>query len=56
MIPKHSYVADKSVMDAFIGRNRREQEELLRIFKSLAESPYQVGEWRQKRVQAAKCR
>ena len=41
-------MADNSVLEVFIDHNRREQEELLRIFKSLADSPYQAGEWRQK--------
>ena len=48
MIPKHIFVADKSVVEVFTGCKRREQEELLRIFKLLEESPYQAGEWRQK--------
>ena len=26
----------------------REREELLKIFRALAESPYQTGDWRQK--------
>lgn len=48
MIPKHTFVADDTVLKLFAERNKREREELLKIFKSLAESPYQNGEWRQK--------
>jgi hypothetical protein len=48
MIPKHSFVADKAVLQLFAERNKREREELLKIFKALAESPYQESEWRQK--------
>ena len=47
-IPKHIFVADNSLLEVFIGRSRREQEEMLRIFRLLAESPYQTGDWRQK--------
>jgi hypothetical protein len=48
MIPQHTFVVDDSVLEFFTGRSKREREELLRIFKSLADSPYQTGEWRQK--------
>ena len=48
MIPQHTFVVDDSVLELFTGRSKREREELLRIFKSLANSPYQTGEWRQK--------
>lgn len=48
MTPKHVFVADEAVMGFFTGRSRREREELLKIFKTLAGSPYQKGEWRQK--------
>ena len=48
MIPKHIFVADDSVLELFAERNKREREELLKIFKALADSPYQDGEWRQK--------
>jgi hypothetical protein len=48
MNPKHVYVADDSVMEFFTERNKREREELLKIFWALAESPYQKGEWLQK--------
>jgi len=48
MIPKHTFVVDDSVLELFTERSKREREELLRIFKSLADSPYQTGEWRQK--------
>jgi hypothetical protein len=48
MIPEYAFVVDDSVLELFTGRSRREREELLRIFKLLADSPYQIGEWRQK--------
>lgn len=48
MIPSHAFVVDDSVLGLFTERSKREQEELLRIFKSPADSPYQTGEWRQK--------
>jgi hypothetical protein len=48
MIPKHVFVADDVVLRLFTERNKREREELLKIFQALADSPYQKGEWRQK--------
>jgi len=48
MIPKHTFVVDDSVLELFTERSKREREEVLRIFKSLADSPYRTGEWRQK--------
>jgi hypothetical protein len=48
MTSRHVFVVDDTVMAVFTERSRREREDLLKIFKSLAESPYQPGEWRQK--------
>ncbi len=48
MIPSHTFVVDDSVLELFTERSKREREELLRIFRSLADFPYQTGEWRQK--------
>jgi len=48
MIPRYFFVVDDSVLELFTERSKREREELLRIFKSLADSPYQTGEWWQK--------
>ncbi len=48
MIPQYAFAVDDSVLELFTGRGKREREELLRIFKSLADSPYQTGDWRQK--------
>jgi hypothetical protein len=48
MLPQYTFVVDDSVLELFISRGKREREELLRIFKSLADAPYQTGEWRQK--------
>ena len=48
MTPAHIFVADDAVVEFFTERNKRERDELLKIFRALAESPYQKGEWRQK--------
>ncbi|HEX4265459.1 MAG TPA: hypothetical protein VH597_14075 [Verrucomicrobiae bacterium] len=45
---RHVFVADDKVMAVFTECLKREREDLLKIFKALAESPYQTGEWRQK--------
>lgn len=56
MTTRHVFVVDNAVMELFAGRSKREREELLRIFKALAESPYQEGEWRQKTKSGGSCR
>ena len=48
MTPKHVFVVDDTVMGFFIERSKREREDLLKIFRTLADSPYQTGEWRQR--------
>jgi hypothetical protein len=48
MTSKHSFVVDDIVMEFFTERNKGERDDLLRIFKSLADNPYQKGEWLQK--------
>lgn len=48
MTAKHVYVVDDRVMDVFTECSKREREDLLKIFKTLSELPYQKGEWRQK--------
>jgi hypothetical protein len=48
MSSQDAFVVDDSVMAFFNERSKREREELLRIFKSLADDPYQRGDWRQK--------
>ena len=48
MTPKHVFVVDDTVMGFFIERSKREREDLLKIFRTLADSPYQAGEWRQR--------
>lgn len=48
MISGHVFVVDDTVMEFFTDRSKREREDLLRVFKALAESPYQKGDWRQK--------
>jgi len=48
MIPAHSFAVDDAVVEFFSERTKREREELLRIFKGLADSPYQKGEWLQR--------
>ncbi len=48
MIPEYNFAVDDFVLENFSQRSKREREEWLRIFKSLAESPYQTGDWRQR--------
>jgi hypothetical protein len=47
MSSQHNFVLDDSVVALFNERSKRDREELLRIFKSIADNPYQTGEWRQ---------
>jgi hypothetical protein len=48
MTHEHKFVVDESVVEFFLERSKREREELLRIFKAMAASPYQRGEWIQR--------
>ena len=48
MSPGHKFVVDDAVLEFFAGRTRREREELLRIWRELAASPYRKGEWLQR--------
>ena len=48
MTSRHVFVVDDTVIAVFTDRSRREREDLLKIFRALADSPYQLGEWRQK--------
>ena len=48
MTSGHVFVVDDTVIAFFTDRSKRERQELLRVFKALAESPYQKGDWRQK--------
>ena len=48
MTAKHTFVVDDKVVAVFTECSKREREDLLKIFKSLADSPYQKGEWRQR--------
>ena len=48
MIPQYVFVADDSVVEFFSRCNQRERDDLLRVFRSLADSPHQRGEWMQK--------
>lgn len=48
MTARHVFVVDDEVMAVFTECSKREREDLLKIFKALAESPYQMGEWQQK--------
>ena len=45
---EHKFVADGSVLEFFGGRSKREREDLLRIFATLADSPHLRGDWLQK--------
>lgn len=48
MTPERKFVLDDAVVEFFSGRSKREREELLRIFRNLADSPFQRGEWLQR--------
>ena len=48
MTHEHKFVVDESVVEFFLQRTKRERDDLLRIFKSMAASPYQRGEWIQR--------
>lgn len=50
MISNHNFVADDKVIELFSEVTKRDREELLRLFRSLANNPYQKGE----RLQRAK--
>jgi hypothetical protein len=45
MIREHAFVVDDSVVEFFAACRKQEREELLRVFRSLAASPYQSGDW-----------
>ena len=48
MIREYKFVVDDAVVEFFAGRTKREREDLLRTFASLAASPHQKGEWLQR--------
>ena len=48
MIPSYVFAVDQSVMEFFSRCTQREREDLLGVFRSLANSPHQRGEWIQK--------
>ena len=48
MIRQHKFVVDDAVVEFFTCRTKREREDLLKVFASLAAAPYQRGEWRQR--------
>jgi hypothetical protein len=48
MSSQHAFVVDDSVIGVFSECSKRERDQLLRFFKSLADNPYQKGEWKQK--------
>jgi hypothetical protein len=45
---RYGYVVEQSVLQAFLGLNKREREQLLRMLSDLADSPSQKGDYRQK--------
>jgi hypothetical protein len=47
MSSQHAFVLDDSVVTLFNERSKRDREDLLRIFKSIADNPHQMGDWRQ---------
>jgi hypothetical protein len=48
MIREHIFVVDDSVVELFATCRKQEREDLLRIFRFLAASPSQRGDWIQK--------
>jgi hypothetical protein len=48
MSPAYKFVVDDRVLEIFAGSTRRQREELLRIWRELAASPYRKGEWYQR--------
>jgi hypothetical protein len=48
MNPRYLFAADDSVVQFFSQCNKREREDLLRLFRYLADSPHQRGDWLQK--------
>jgi len=48
MSSRYAFAADDSVVEFFSRCSKREREDLLRLFRSLADSPHQKGEWIQK--------
>jgi hypothetical protein len=48
MIRKYSYAVDDSVLEFFSASNKREREQLMRIFMVLADNPFQKGDYVQK--------
>jgi hypothetical protein len=48
MNSRYVFAADDSVVEFFSGCTKREREDLLRLFRSLADSPHQRGDWLQK--------
>jgi hypothetical protein len=48
MNSQYEFAAADSVVEFFSQCAKREREDLLRIFRSLADSPHQQGDWIQK--------
>jgi hypothetical protein len=48
MNSQYVFAADDSVVEFFSQCSKREREDLLRLFRSLADSPHQRGDWIQK--------
>ena len=48
MMREHKFVVDDAVVEDFSCGTKRQREELLRIFSTLAASPYQRGDWQQR--------
>ncbi len=45
MSGEYAYVCNSAVLDTFSTLPRREREELFRIFRSLANNPFQIGDF-----------
>ena len=48
MTLRYKYTVDDAVLESFSSAKKRQREELLRIFSSLAGDPFTRGDWIQK--------
>lgn len=51
----YKYTVDDSVLHVFSSAKKRHREELLRIFRHLANNPFTVGDWLEKDTVGRDC-
>ena len=56
MTPEHKFVVDDAVLGFFNGRTHREREELLRVWRGLADYPYRRANGSNGLLPAASCK